>query len=89
LLPLVAWHIGQAIFRDETLAAAADEMNRYSTLRIEISDSRIQDLKVSGIYRVGDNMLFALALVELLPVLIRPSDNKIEMIGDDKRLRQI
>lgn len=89
LLPLTAWHIGQAIFRDETLVAAASEMNRYSTLRIEISDPRIQGLKVSGVYRVGDNMMFALALAELLPVLVLPSDDKIQIIGDDKRLRQI
>jgi transmembrane sensor len=89
LLPLLAWHTGQAIFRDETLLQAASEMNRYSTLRIEIADSRIQGLKVSGIYRVGDNMMFALALVELLPVLVRPGDNRIEIIADDKRLRQI
>jgi len=87
LLPLLAWHVGQAIFRDETLAEAASEMNRYSTLRIEISDPRIRGLKMSGVYRVGDNMMFALALVELLPVLIRPFDDRIEIIGDDKRLR--
>ena len=89
LVPLLAWHTGQAIFRDETLVQAAEEMNRYSTLRLEISDPRIRDMKVSGVYRVGDNLIFALALATLLPVLVRPLDDRIELSGDNKKLRQI
>jgi transmembrane sensor len=89
LFPLLAWHTGQAVFRDETLAQAAYEMNRYSKLRLEIADPRIQGLKLSGMYRVGDNVTFALALANLLPVLVRPLDDRIEIIGDNKRLRQM
>jgi transmembrane sensor len=89
LVPLLAWHTGQAVFQDETLLQAAHDMNRYSTVHIEIVDPRIQDLKISGVYRVGDNTIFALALATLLPVLIRPFGDRIEIIGDDKKLLKI
>ncbi len=46
----LAWQTGYESFDNQNLAAAADEMNRYSTARIEVDDS-VANLKVSGIYR--------------------------------------
>ncbi len=89
LLPLLAWHTGQAIFQNDTLAQAAYEMNRYSMLKLVVNDTRIENLKVSGIYRVGDNTMFALALEKLLPVAIRQFNDRIEIVGDETRLIQI
>ncbi|HEY4276211.1 MAG TPA: FecR domain-containing protein [Rhizomicrobium sp.] len=89
LLPLLAWHTGQAIFQNDTLIQAAYEMNRYSMLKLEVSDTRIENLKVSGIYRVGDNTMFALALQKLLPVSVRQFSDRIEIVGDEARLIQI
>jgi transmembrane sensor len=89
LLPLLAWHTGQAIFQNDTLTEAAHEMNRYSMLKLKVDDARIANLKVSGIYRVGDNTMFALALEELLPVSIRQFSDRIVITGDDRRLTQI
>lgn len=89
LLPLLAWHTGQAIFQSETLLQAAYEMNRYSTLKLDVADQRIENLKVSGVYRVGDNAIFAAALEKLLPVSIRQFEDRIEIVGDDARLTQI
>jgi ferric-dicitrate binding protein FerR (iron transport regulator) len=80
---------GQAIFQNETLIQAAQEMNRYSTVRLVIADPRIEGLKISGVYRVGDNRIFAVALASLLPVLIRLFDDRIEIIGDDKKLDKV
>jgi len=89
LLPLLAWHTGQAIFQNDTLAQAAYEMNRYSMLKLVVNDARIENLKVSGIYRVGDNTMFALALEKLLPVAVRQFNDRIEIVGDETRLTQI
>jgi transmembrane sensor len=89
LLPLLAWHTGQAIFQNDTLAQAAYEMNRYSMLKLVVNDARIENLKVSGIYRVGDNTMFALALEKLLPVSVRQFNDRIEIVGDETRLIQI
>ena len=54
LLPLLAWHTGQAIFENSVLTDVVLEMNRYSTIKLEVDDTRIARMKVSGVYRVGD-----------------------------------
>ena len=88
LLPLVAWHTGQAIFENSPLTDVVLEMNRYSTIKLEVDDARIATMKVSGVYRVGDNANFARSLSRLLPVEIRVVDDRIQLVGDDARILQ-
>lgn len=88
LLPLIAWHTGQAIFENSLLTDVVLEMNRYSTIKLEVDDSRIARMKVSGVYRVGDNTNFARSLARLLPVEIRVVDDRIQLVGDDARMLQ-
>jgi transmembrane sensor len=88
LLPLLAWHTGQAIFENSALADVVQEMNRYSTIKLEVDDARISRLKVSGVYRVGDNTNFARSLARLLPIEIRVVDDSIQLVGDDARMLQ-
>ena len=88
LLPLLAWHTGQAIFENATLTDVVQEMNRYSTIKLEVDDARISRLKVSGVYRVGDNTNFARSLSRLLPIEIRVVDDSIQLVGDDTRMLQ-
>jgi transmembrane sensor len=88
LLPLIAWHTGQAIFENSILSDVVLEMNRYSTIKLEVDDIRIARMKVSGVYRVGDNANFARSLSRLLPVEIRVVDNRIQLVGDDARMLQ-
>jgi len=88
LLPLIAWHTGQAIFENSILTDVVLEMNRYSTIKLEVDDIRIARMKVSGVYRVGDNANFARSLSRLLPVEIRVVDNRIQLVGDDARMLQ-
>ena len=38
LLPLIAWHTGQAIFENSVLTDVVQEMNRYSTIKMEVDD---------------------------------------------------
>jgi transmembrane sensor len=63
-------------------------MNRYSTIKLEVDDARIARMKVSGVYRVGDNANFARSLSRLLPVEIRVVDDRIQLVGDDARILQ-
>lgn len=86
LVPLLAWQTGQAIFENDTLQHAVAEMNRYSTDRIRIADPRIADLRLSGVYRVGDNVAFARTLAMLLPVTLRETRNGIQLVGDSSRI---
>lgn len=88
LLPLIAWHTGQAIFENSPLTDVVLEMNRYSTIKLEVDDTRIARMKVSGVYRVGDNTNFARSLSRLLPVEIRVVDDRIQLVGDDARMLQ-
>ncbi len=88
LLPLLAWHTGQAIFENAPLTDVVLEMNRYSTIKLEVDDTRIAAMKVSGVYRVGDNSNFARSLSRLLPVEIRVMDDRIQLVGDDARILQ-
>jgi transmembrane sensor len=88
LLPLLAWHTGQAIFENSALTDVVLEMNRYSTIKMEVDDARIARIKVSGVYRVGDNTNFARSLSRLLPIEIRVVDERIQLVGDDARILQ-
>jgi transmembrane sensor len=81
--PLLAWQTGQAIFENESLASAVNEMNRYSDIKITIGDSRIAGEKVSGVYGVGDNMTFAVSLSRLLAIDVHREDNRITLTGND------
>jgi transmembrane sensor len=49
-----AWLRGKLIFDNEPLAAAVAEINRYATRPIRIADPALQDLRLSGVFRVGE-----------------------------------
>lgn len=86
LAPLIAWQNGQAIFESETLAAAAQEMNRYSTRRLVVDDPVVAKLRLSGVYRVGDNEAFARSVSQLLPVIIEHYPDHIALVRDQSRM---
>ncbi len=84
LVPLTAWQTGQAIFDNDTLRDAAAEMNRYTTEQIAI-DPAVASLRMSGVYRVGDNEAFARSVSRLLPVAIEHYPDRIELVRDTNR----
>ncbi|HLY06316.1 MAG TPA: FecR domain-containing protein [Rhizomicrobium sp.] len=85
LTPLIAWQSGQAIFESNTLAAAVAEMNRYSTVRLVADDPLVARMKLSGVYRVGDNEAFAHSVSQLLPVTIERYPDHIAFVRDESR----
>lgn len=86
LTPLLAWQTGQAIFENEELSAAVQEMNRYSTEKLDIADPRLSAMRVSGVYRVGDNAAFARSVAQLLPIAVHREADQVLLLGDDSRL---
>jgi transmembrane sensor len=78
LVALLSWHNGLATFDDTELAEAAREMNRYSTVRLEVVPA-LAKLKVSGVYHVGDNSAFARSVGALLPVAVQQQNGVILM----------
>lgn len=65
---LAAWREGLLIFRDDALAQAVQEMNRYGTTRIVVADDRIAGLRISGAFRIGETTAFVDALEATFPV---------------------
>jgi transmembrane sensor len=88
LTQMLAWQTGQAIFDNQTLAEAVAEMNRYSTVKLKIADRGIGALRMSGVYRVGDNAAFAHSVAKLLPVEVRVRDGAVDLIADLQRMPQ-
>jgi transmembrane sensor len=80
---LTAWQTGYEMFENVDLAQAASEMNRYSTATIQV-DPAIAKLKVSGVYRVGDNGAFARALTKLLPVTVRENGDSLILTAESE-----
>ncbi|WP_232492302.1 FecR family protein [Novosphingobium kaempferiae] len=76
---LLAWQSGRLAFRDETVAQAVAEMNRYSSRELVVADARAADLRLSGVYRVGDPEAFARSLAVLLPVEIAAEPDVIRI----------
>ena len=81
LTRVLAWQTGYENFDREDLAQAVEEMNRYSTQRVEV-DPSVAALKVSGVYRVGDNAAFARSLAKLLPVAVREDGDTLILTAD-------
>jgi transmembrane sensor len=63
----LSWADQQIFFEDERLASAIDEMNRYSRIKI-IVDPAVADLRINGMFRVGNQARFIEALKIALPV---------------------
>lgn len=58
----LAWREGLVVFRRQTLAAAAKEFERYSPIRIEITDPAVAAKTVTGTYVTTDPIGFAKAV---------------------------
>jgi transmembrane sensor len=80
---LLAWQSGSVVFENTDLAEAVQEMNRYSTARLEV-DPSVAGLKVSGVYRVGDNEAFARSIAKLLPITVRQEEDSYRLLPDQQ-----
>ena len=67
----LAWREGLVMFRDDTLAEAAAELNRYSREQLLVRDPAVAGLRVSGTFRTGDAARFGRTVTEIHPVEIR------------------
>jgi len=63
-----AWHDGKLQFDSWTLLDAVREHNRYATKPIRFGTPELEDLKVSGVFRVGDTTALLNALNRLLNI---------------------
>lgn len=77
---LLAWTRGVAVMDNVPLADAADDMNRYSNMPIMVAESQaLGALRISGVFRTGDNEAFAQAVAQVHGLVVRPRDGEIEL----------
>jgi len=65
-----AWRRGQIVFYDTALDAVVDDLNRYRTGRIVITNDALNRLKVSGVFRTDDPDAALNAIASTLPVRV-------------------
>jgi transmembrane sensor len=63
-----AWNRGVLIFRNDSLADAIREVNRYSQIQLVVDDPGVAGLKVSGIFPTASREDFVATLEALYPV---------------------
>jgi transmembrane sensor len=77
----LAWRHGEIILDDTPLARAAEEMNRYSSMRIEIERPETEALLVSGLFQTGDSLSFANAVAQTYGLRVVQRDAHIVIEG--------
>ncbi len=55
----IAWRKGLLVFNGQQLGAAAEEVNRYSDLRVVIDDPTLARAEFMGVFKLGDARAFA------------------------------
>jgi transmembrane sensor len=55
----IAWRKGLLVFDGQQLGAAAEEVNRYSELRVVIDDPTLARAEFMGVFKLGDANAFA------------------------------
>ncbi|HEV6967944.1 FecR family protein [Roseateles sp.] len=77
---VTAWKRSEAVFDATALRDAVDEMNRYSRTPIVLVDGLSRSaLRVSGLYRTGDNLGFARAVAHLHGLRLKTEGGRLEL----------
>jgi transmembrane sensor len=71
---LLAWQDGLLIFDNTPIQEVLEQINRYFPQRIEIGDSSLDDVRVSGMYRNSTMDVILRALEESHGIVVLPSD---------------
>ena len=66
---VTSWRDGRLVFRDDSLTDAVKEVNRYSTTQLLVNDDpRLDEIRVSGVFKAGRTESFILAIESVHPV---------------------
>jgi transmembrane sensor len=76
---IVAWHSGRVAFADVDLKQALVEFNRYTATPIELGDSSLARLRVSGTFRIGETNALLQALEQAFGIRAERQGDAIEL----------
>jgi transmembrane sensor len=79
---VTAWQRGQVALDNVPLVDAITEMNRYSETHLVVDDPFVAAIKVSGIFRAGDQENFARAVAHVYRLEIRSGPKEIVLGGN-------
>jgi len=80
---VLAWKRGEAIFDNASLTEAVGEMNRYSTTLIRLADAdALGGLRISGVFKTGDNASFARAVASLHGLAVHERADRLELAAE-------
>lgn len=75
-----AWRTRRLEFSDTPLSEAVEEFNRYSTTRITVGTPELGAVRVSGLFRIGDQEGFLFSLEQTLNVEKHETQNEIVLL---------
>jgi transmembrane sensor len=81
---VTAWRRGEVVLDKTRLRDAAEEMNRYSAVKIVVVDGPTADIPLSGIFRAGDSVRFAQAVAETYHLSITHEQQRIVIAGTQR-----
>lgn len=58
----IAWQQGKLVFKGEPLGGVIEEFSRYTAVKIIVPSKKLRELKVGGIFKVGDTVAMLDAL---------------------------
>lgn len=62
---VTSWTTGRLVFRQTSLAAAVEEVNRYSSKKITLDSEALGETRINGDFDAGDSAAFIAATTEL------------------------
>ncbi|MES2496743.1 MAG: FecR domain-containing protein [Pseudomonadota bacterium] len=79
-----AWRNGQLVYRDTPLALVAIDLARYGGRPVTV-DPAIGDLRVSGVFAIGDGARLVQQIEALLPIKAVVSNGAVRLVGSGAR----
>ena len=76
-----AWRYGRVALDDTRLEDAAEDLNRYGGPQIVLSDPRLADIRISGVFHTGRPYDVVSDVVRAFPVKVLKDDGKQIVLG--------
>jgi transmembrane sensor len=71
---VTSWRNGYVFFEDLGLAQAVAEMNKHSKVQIVLADPSLDAYRINGMFRAGEQQVFAQALEAYFPIAVEQRD---------------
>jgi transmembrane sensor len=82
----LSWRKGMLVFKDDPLQKVTDEISRYTNLKIVIPERSTRELKVGGLFKIGDTESLFEALEESFGIHVQEvSENVVYLISNKNR----